>query len=121
MARLKQSAPRLGQSATRLRRAPSPTSEAERLAERNRIRPNWYGTARWQKLRWAALVRDGFVCRQTGVALLGTYPASDSPAVDHIDPHHWDPVLFWDIENLQSVTKAWHDGEKQRREKGAAG
>lgn len=96
------------------------TSEAERLAARNAARPNWYSTARWQKLRLRALDRDGWRCRQTGVLLVGSYPAPNSAAVDHIKPHGWDPELFWCLDNLQSVTKAWHDREKQRRERAVA-
>ena len=92
------------------------SGEAERLRERNAARPNWYSTARWQSLRLEALHRDGWQCRRTGAMLVGRYPAPTSPAVDHIEPHRWDPDLFWDLDNLQSVTKAWHDGEKQRRE-----
>jgi 5-methylcytosine-specific restriction enzyme A len=94
-----------------------PVGEAERLRQRDSERPNWYQTARWQKLRLARLDHDGWVCRQTGALLVGVYPAWNSPAVDHIEPHHWDPALFWAFDNLQSVTKQWHDSEKQRREK----
>lgn len=93
-----------------------PVGEAERLARRNTERPNWYSTARWQRLRIEALTRDGWQCRQTGVMLVGKYPAPNSPAVDHIEPHRWDEALFWSLANLQSVTKAWHDADKQRME-----
>lgn len=72
---------------------------------------------RWQKLRQKILARDGYVCRQTGVALIGKYPEANSPVVDHIKPHRGDLDLFWDESNLQSVTKAWHDREKQSLEK----
>ncbi len=96
------------------------TTEAERLQQRDCARPNWYKTARWQRLRLAALERDQWTCRQTGVVLAGRYPAWNSPAVDHIVPHHWDPDLFWDLDNLQSVTKQWHDSTKQSMEKQGA-
>lgn len=118
MGRLKSAGPRLKLAAPRLAR---PAGEAARLAERSQARPNWYSTARWQRLRLAALARDGWQCRQTGEMLVGVYPAWNSPAVDHIEPHRWDPDLFWDIDNLQSVTKRWHDGEKQRRERARHG
>ena len=116
MARLKTSPGRLSAVPSRLSRA-LPASEAERLATRNAERPNWYSTARWQRLRRTALERDCYVCQQTGVLLAGTYPAPDSPAVDHIVPHRWDPVLFWDLDNLQSVAKVWHDRQKQKQER----
>ncbi|UWQ16145.1 HNH endonuclease [Jannaschia sp. M317] len=113
MARLKTIKPRLARVPARLAR---PATEQERLKARNATRPNWYSTARWQRLRRLALDRDNWVCRQTGALLIGTYPAPNSPTVDHIRPHRWDPELFWDLGNLQSVTKAWHDAEKQRIE-----
>jgi 5-methylcytosine-specific restriction protein A len=77
----------------------------------------WYKTQRWRELRRRAIERDGGRCRQTGVALVGRYPAGNSAAVDHIVKHNGDPALFWDLDNLQTVSKAWHDREKQRLEK----
>ena len=76
----------------------------------------WYKSARWQRLRIEVLTRDLFTCRQTGVILAGKANAPDSPVVDHIVPHRGDERLFWDINNLQAVTKAWHDSEKQKLE-----
>ena len=78
----------------------------------------WYKLKRWQDLRQAVLVRDLYVCQQTGVLLIGRAPAPNSPVVDHIRPHRGDPALFWSIDNLQSVSKAWHDSDKQRIERG---
>lgn len=78
---------------------------------------NWLNSVRWRKLRLRVLQRDGFVCQQTGVTLIGKYPAPDSPVVDHKVPHRGDPDLFWDEDNLQAVSKAWHDREKQSLEK----
>ena len=77
----------------------------------------WYKTARWQKLRRKVLARDGYVCQATGVALVGKYPAPNSPVVDHKEPHRGDEVLFWDEGNLQSVSKAYHDKDKQSLER----
>lgn len=101
---------------------------------------NWLGTARWQKLRMKVLRRDAIditdkahlfpghilfdgepllwpVCQQTGVLLTGKDPAPNSPVCDHVVPHRGDPVKFWDEGNLQTVSKEWHDKEKQSREK----
>lgn len=36
---------------------------------------------------------------------------------DHIIPHRGDPALFWDMSNLQTLTKQCHDSNKQRLEK----
>jgi 5-methylcytosine-specific restriction protein A len=38
---------------------------------------------------------------------------------DHEAPHRGDAVLFWDPDNLQSLCKRCHDGDKQRIEKGS--
>lgn len=76
-----------------------------------------YADPRWKKLRRVALKRDGYVCQQTGVPLIGRHPAPDAPVVDHKIPHRGDPELFFDLDNLQSVSKEWHDKEKQSLEK----
>ncbi len=94
-----------------------PRTEAERLAQRSVERPGWYGTRRWKELRLRRLQHDGWRCQQTSTPLIGTYPAWDSAAVDHVIPHRWSPELFWDFDNLQSVCKAWHDSAKQSLEK----
>jgi len=77
----------------------------------------WYKSARWQRLRLEVLIRDLYTCQQTGVILAGKANSPDSPVVDHKVPHRGDPALFWDINNLQAVSKAWHDSEKQRLER----
>lgn len=77
----------------------------------------WYGTARWQALRLQAIVRDLQTCQKTGILLYGKHPAPDSPVVDHIIPHRGNPDLFWDLDNLQTVAKSWHDSIKQAIEK----
>ncbi len=92
----------------------APGDDASRLRFRNAARPNWYSTARWQELRRRRLKHDRWICQQTGALLIGRYPSANSPAVDHIVPHNWDPDLFWDFDNLQSVSKEWHDRDKQR-------
>ncbi|NIZ63298.1 endonuclease [Sedimentitalea sp. CY04] len=122
MGRLKAVQPRLGAAPSRLRQAPS--TEKDRNLQRRADQPwrSLYGLARWQKLRYACLMRDGWKCQQTGVVLMGKYPAPTSPVGDHIIPAHvfWfdgRQHLFWDPDNIQSVSKAYHDSEKQRLEK----
>lgn len=104
---------RLGRQPARLRSA-APQPNAENGARRSR---DWLNTARWQRLRLKVLERDGYVCQQTGVDLIGKHPASDSPVVDHKVPHRGNPDLFWDESNLQAVSKGWHDRVKQGLEK----
>lgn len=91
--------------------------------ERNKARATlpwrqWYNSKRWRDLRQQVLLRDGYQCQRTGVMCIGKSPAPNSPVVNHKRPHHGDPMLFWDIDNLETVTKAVHDGEVQREEKG---
>lgn len=77
----------------------------------------WYKSKRWADLRDAVLVRDLYTCQHTGIILAGKAPAPDSPVVHHKIPHHGDEALFWDINNLEAVSKAWHDSEAQARER----
>lgn len=79
-----------------------------------------YQTKRWRDLRLVALERDGWMCRQTGVYLVQGRTADNAAVVDHITPHRGDPALFFDLANLQSVAKSWHDSEKQKAEKSQA-
>lgn len=46
----------------------------------------------------------------------GKYPADDSPVADHIIEPDGDPSLFWDENNIRTVSKAYHDGERQRQQ-----
>ena len=119
MGRLKAMPSRLAAPAPRLGCAPG--DERGRDAERAKLKPwrTWYTSKRWKNLRRKILTRDGYTCRQTGVALSGISPAPHSPVIDHIQPHNGDPALFWDESNLQAVSKAWHDSEKQRQERAA--
>ncbi len=105
---------RLRKPAPRLVAKFAPDGATSGAARRSK---NWLNTAAWQKVRLDVLKRDNYICRQTGVALVGKHPAPNSPVVDHIIPHRGDPKLFWDQSNMQSVSKAWHDSEKQSREK----
>ena len=45
----------------------------------------------------------------------------NSPVVNHKRPHRGDAILFWDIDNLEVVTKAVHDSVVQSEENKAAG
>lgn len=118
MARLTSAKPRLVAMPSRLGSAMA-ASEAERSRNRDRSQSwrGWYKTARWQKLRRKILKRDGYTCQQTGVALIGKYPEENSPVVDHRKPHRGDWLLFWDEDNLEAVSKEYHDKEKQSLER----
>ena len=113
MANLKVLKPRLSKMAPRLSSA--------RMVRDTRYSPDatvrgWYKSARWQALRQEVLARDLYTCRQTGVLLIGAHPAPNSPVVDHVVPHRGDERLFWDVGNLQAVSKAYHDSDKRKME-----
>ncbi len=117
-ARLSSLSPRLA-SVSPLLSSGSVTPEGKRI--KTQPGAHLYKDPRWKELRLRVLRRDGWRCRQTGVLLTGKYPAPDSPVVDHIVPHLGDEALFWDMANLQAVSKEWHDGAKQRQDRARLG
>lgn len=117
MGRLSAAKPRLGSMPSRLGAAAKSEAERSRHRDQTQAWRSWYKTARWQRLRLKVLARDGYVCQATGVALMGKYPAANSPVVDHKRPHRGDAELFWDETNLHAVSKAWHDQVKQKLER----
>lgn len=117
MGRLTTLKPRLTAMAPRLGRVAG--DEQARLRERdvNVTWRKWYKTERWRKLRLEVLLRDAYTCQQTGIICMGKYPAENSAVVDHIHPHRGDEQLFWNMKNLQTVSKGYHDSEKQKQER----
>lgn len=105
--------------------------DGERDRRRDADQPwrRWYKTARWRELKERVHVRDCYVCQATGAVLGGRFPAPDSPVADHVvSPGEvWfltgaideTARVFWDIENVRTVSKAYHDGERQREQKEA--
>jgi 5-methylcytosine-specific restriction protein A len=102
--------------APRLGYAPGDSRAADRQRSAQQPWRQWYKTARWGALRQAVLARDHYTCQRTGALCLGKPPAPDSPVVNHKRPHRGDPKLFWDIGNLETVTKAVHDSLIQKEE-----
>jgi 5-methylcytosine-specific restriction endonuclease McrA len=98
-------------------RMPGDEKARHRERDSNQAYRQWYKTGRWQKLRHQILLRDTYRCQQTGVLCIGKHPAGNSAVVDHIKPHRGDEHLFWDPSNLQTVSKAYHDSEKQKQER----
>ncbi|PHP68194.1 endonuclease [Zhengella mangrovi] len=96
-----------------------PGDDRAREARRRIMSPwrAWYSTERWQRLRDLVFARDGYVCQQTGTLCSGTGNDWNAPVADHKIRHDGDPDLFWDLDNLQTVTKRWHDTTKQRIER----
>lgn len=48
---------------------------------------------------------------------LGKGNEPDAPVANHKTPHHGDERLFWDMKNIETVTKAVHDSLVQSEEK----
>lgn len=120
MPKLKTIKSKLATLAPRLGRPPGDEKARDRERRETQEYRAWYKTKRWQQLRWEILKRDRFTCQQTGVLCTAKAPAPNSPVVDHIRQHRGDPDLFWDPKNLQCVSKAYHDSEKQKQERAQA-
>ena len=82
----------------------------------------WYQTKEWQELRLAAFYRDGYVCQRTGVMCVpgGTGQEDNAPVANHRIPHKGDPLLFFNLDNVETTSKKAHDEIVQREEKQAA-
>jgi 5-methylcytosine-specific restriction protein A len=78
---------------------------------------SWYKSARWKALRQQVLIRDNYTCQQTGVILTSGKHKPNSAVAHHKIPHHGDEALFWDINNIEAVSKEWHDSEAQAQER----
>jgi len=117
MPRLANLKPQLSSLAPRLGYAPGDEKARDKQRASTQHWRAWYKTARWERLRQEVLLRDLYTCQRTGVLCRGKSPAPDSPVVNHKKPHLGDPSLFWDIDNLETVTKAVHDSVVQREEK----
>lgn len=82
----------------------------------------WYQTKEWQELRLAAFYRDGYICQRTGVMCVpgGTGQEDNAPVANHRIPHKGDPLLFFNLDNVETTSKKAHDEIVQREEKQAA-
>ena len=69
----------------------------------------WYKTARWEKVRQAAFLRDRWTCQRSGELCLGRGQEPNAPVANHKIPHRGDPQLFWSLDNIETVTKRVHD------------
>lgn len=65
----------------------------------------------WRKVRAMHLMEHPLCvfCEREGRVTLAT-------VVDHIEPHHGDPNLFWDSDNHQSLCAHCHDSVKKKIE-----
>lgn len=72
----------------------------------------WYGTARWQRLRWSVLEAAHFTCARCGKIEMETRRL----VADHVVPHQGDAAKFWDEGNLQCLCEDCHNGWKAAEE-----
>lgn len=82
---------------------------ATHAPNREAQRPNpdvraWYHSPRWRQWR-AAVLRAHPICSGYGARIPCGQPATD---VDHREPHHGDPRLFWNWRNLQALCTRCH-------------
>lgn len=115
MARLTSLPPRIGAAPARLGRAPADQQGPRRQRDNAPWRA-WYSTAQWKALRLKVFVRDCYICQRSGVICAGKHPAPDSPVANHKKPHRGNPALFWDEDNIETVTKEVHDSLIQSEE-----
>jgi 5-methylcytosine-specific restriction enzyme A len=116
MGRLKALKPRIEAMPNRLGYAQGDERALDRRRDSEQAWRAWYRTKRWADLKQAVHVRDNYTCQRTGVLCVGKHPAPNSPVANHIRPHRGDPDLFWDPENIETVSKEVHDGLIQKEE-----
>lgn len=116
MARLKNPPRRLASLPARTRSLDATKAERSRTRDASQAWRAWYKTARWQRLRWSILVRDGFTCTMCG----GIEADTSQLVCDHIERHGGDEGKFW-AGPFQTLCKPCHDGTKQRVENQRAG
>jgi 5-methylcytosine-specific restriction protein A len=117
MGRLKGIPNRIASSPARLGYAAGDEQARDRQRSASQHWRAWYRSARWRRLRLECFERDGFICQRTGEVCSGRGNDPLSPVANHKRPHRGDPKLFWDLDNLETVTKAAHDGMIQREER----
>ena len=109
--KLKQLKPRIATIGAAIRAKPQQPRSTVRYPDVDR---SFKKTARWQRLRWDVLVRDNFTCQWAGCGI--TLSNTSELVADHIVPVRVAPERKWDMDNLQCLCKACHDGPKQTME-----
>ena len=114
MGKLSNLKPRLSPTAPRLSYLAGAADTSDHGGKGNsRAGHQWYNLAKWKRLRWSILVRDGFKCQMCG--RLNGY--TKFLVADHKVPHRGNSALFWDANNLWTLCKSpCHDKHKQAME-----
>jgi 5-methylcytosine-specific restriction protein A len=116
MGKLSRLPPHLAPSAPRLGYAAGDEKARDKKRSTDKPWRNWYKTPGWAKLRHQVFLRDRYLCQRSQVLCIGKHPAPNSPVANHKQPHRGDPALFWDIDNIETVSKAVHDTLIQKEE-----
>lgn len=77
----------------------------------------WYHSAEWKALRLQAFRRDKYLCQRTGELCIGKGQQPNAPVANHKVPHLGRLELFWDLDNIETVTKKVHDSLIQSEER----
>ncbi|MFD1199568.1 HNH endonuclease [Brucella gallinifaecis] len=77
----------------------------------------WYQTKEWYRLRQKAFTRDHYTCQRSGVLCIGKGNVPDAPVANHKVPHKGNRELFFNLDNIETVSKQVHDSIIQREEK----
>ncbi len=77
---------------------------------------SWYNSKEWKRLKQAAHLRDNFTCQRTGTLCVGRGNDWNAPIANHKIPHRGRRELFFDLNNIETVTKKVHDTLIQREE-----
>ena len=76
-----------------------------------------YKTKAWKSLRLECFKRDIFICQTCGEHTQTEHHTQPNAAIcDHKIAHKGNEVLFYNINNTQTLCKSCHDGDKQRQE-----
>ena len=80
-----------------------------------------YNSKQWQQLRLQAFIRDLYICQQCNKTVSQDHTHRHAAIGNHIVKHNGDRVLFYDLDNIETVCKQCHDGHIQSIEKGGKG
>ena len=117
MVKLTNARSRLATAAPNVLAGPRPARQSGKRCFRREAWRNWYGLKAWKDLCKRIDRRDGMQCQQTGVMLTHVPNKVNSVIHDHKIPHRGNWDLFIDPNNVQLVSKQWHDKEKQKLER----
>ena len=113
MGKLSNLKPRLGSLPPRVGYAPGDERGRDRHRSQSQHWRKWYHSAEWKRLRQRVFLRDLYTCQ-----MCGRVEGNTSKLIgDHKTPHRGDRAMFFSDENVWTLCKSCHDGEKQKLER----